>query len=84
MSTTSTALNVAGHAVDLDDGRVLAPEESAEIDANKPHNRALVVGGLLHITEGLNPQVSKPERLVKDAEKDAIRTPDNSRKDRRS
>lgn len=34
--------NVSNHSLDLDDGRVLAPGESAEVDLHKTHNQFLV------------------------------------------
>jgi hypothetical protein len=63
----SKILNVAGHPVDLDDGRVLAPGEEAEADTNHPHNRMLVVRGLVNVTEGTTPRKTQPARLVKNA-----------------
>lgn len=65
----STVLNVAGYPVDLDDGRTLAPGESAEADAGKPHNRVLVVSGQILVTEGSTPRTTQPERLVSDVAK---------------
>lgn len=67
---SSTVLNVAGYAIDLDDGRTLAPGKTAEVDADQPHNRALVVNGHLLVTEGMTPRKSQPERLVKQAKAD--------------
>lgn len=63
----STVLNVAGHPVDLDDGRTLASGESAEVDADKPHNRVNIVNGHLLVTDGKTPRKTQPARLVKDA-----------------
>jgi len=64
----STVLNVAGHPVDLDNGRTLAPGESVEdIDTGKPHNRVLVVSRQILVTEGSTPRTTQPERLVRDA-----------------
>ncbi len=63
----STVLNVAGHPVDLDDGRTLASGESAEVDAGKPHNRVLIVQGHLLVTDGKTPRKSQPARLVREA-----------------
>lgn len=68
----SDVLNVAGHPIDLDDGRTLAPgEEAVEVDTDHPHNRALVVNGHLAVTEGMTPHKAQPERLVKEAAKAA-------------
>lgn len=64
----SAVLNVAGHPIDLSDGRVLAPGEDAdEVDTDTPHNRALVVNGHLLVTEGMTPRKAQPERLVEQA-----------------
>ncbi len=62
----STVLNVAGYPVDLDDGRTLAPGESGEVDADKPHNRVLVTQGQLLVTEGMTPKKTQPGRLVRE------------------
>lgn len=44
----SKVLNVAGHAIDLDDGRVLAPgEEATGVNLNIDHNRSAIGQGLL-------------------------------------
>lgn len=68
----STVLNVAGHPIDLDDGRTLAPGEQAEeVDTDHPHNRVLVVGGLATVVEGMTPHKTQPIELVKQAEKAA-------------
>lgn len=62
----SKVLNVAGHPIDLDDGRTLAPGEEAEgVDTNHPHNRAVIVRGLATVTEGSTPRKTQPERLAK-------------------
>lgn len=64
----STVLNVAGHPIDLDDGRTLAPGEQAEeVDTTHPHNRVLVVEGLATVLEGTTPKKTQPDRLVKNA-----------------
>lgn len=65
----STVLNAAGHPVDLDDGRTLAPGESTEADAMLPHNRVLVTSGALLVTEGSTPRTTQPDRLVADVTK---------------
>lgn len=66
----STVLNVAGHPIDLDDGRTLAPGEQAEeVNTDHPHNRVLIVEGLATVVEGSTPRTTKPNRLVSDAEK---------------
>lgn len=62
----STVLNVAGHPIDLDDGRTLAPGEEAEdVNTDHPHNRVLVVRGHLTVLEGTTPRKTQPERLPK-------------------
>lgn len=64
----SSVLNVAGHPVDLDTGRTLAPgEEAHDVDTTAPHNRVLVLAGLVEVTEGTTPRTTQPERLVKQA-----------------
>lgn len=68
----SKVLNVAGHPVDIDDGRTLDPLAEAEADTDHPHNRALVIAGLLVVTEGTTPQKSQPERLVELAPESAV------------
>lgn len=61
----SKVLNVSGHSVDLDSGRSLAPgDEADDVDTEHPHNRALVLAGLVTVTKGTTPRVSQPERLV--------------------
>lgn len=67
----STVLNVAGHPIDLDGGRVLAPAETAdEVDTDAPHNRALVVQGHMLVTDGMTPRKAQPKRLVEQAKAD--------------
>lgn len=67
----STVLNVAGHPIDLDDGRTLAPGEQAEdVNTDHPHNRVLVVEGLATVTEGTTPKKTQPERLIALASKE--------------
>lgn len=64
-STPSTVVCTATHAVDLDDGRSLAPGETAyEVDTDHPHNRGLVIDGSLVVTDGTTPRVRQDERLV--------------------
>lgn len=71
----STVLNVAGHPIDLNDGRTLAPGEEADgVDTDHPHNRALAVNQHIVVSEGMTPQKTQPERLVKEAEKNAAQT----------
>lgn len=44
----STAKNVGGSVIDLDDGRSLGPGETAEdVNLEHPHNDRLVLAGLL-------------------------------------
>lgn len=62
----SKVLNVAGHPIDLDDGRTLAPGEEAEgVDTTHPHNRAVIVNGLATVTEGTTPRKTQPDKLAK-------------------
>lgn len=64
-------LNVAGHPIDLDDGRTLAPGEEAEdVDTDHPHNRAVIVRGLATVTEGTTPRKTQPAKLAKAAADD--------------
>ncbi len=64
----SNVLNVAGHPVDLDNGRTLGiGEEASDVDTDLPHNRQLVVSGALLVTEGKTPRKTQPARLVRDA-----------------
>lgn len=39
--------NTSDHPVDLADGRVLAPDETADVDVDEPHNAAAVRSGNL-------------------------------------
>jgi hypothetical protein len=66
--TPSTVVCVATHAVDLDDGRSLAPGATAyDVDTSSPHNRNLVIDGLLNVTEGTTPRVRQVDKLVEEA-----------------
>lgn len=63
--TPSTVVCTATHAVDLDDGRSLAPGEVAyEVDTSTPHNRGLVIDGSLNVTDGTTPRVRQSDKLV--------------------
>lgn len=71
--TPSTVVCVATHAVDLDDGRSLAPGETAyDVDTSSPHNRGLVIDGALYVTDGTTPRVRQEDKLV-----DVAATPTN-------
>lgn len=61
-------LNVGSHPVDLDDGRVLAPGETATVAIDGRHNQLLINQGSV---------------LVLEADKPA-RTQGNSREDKKS
>lgn len=52
----STILNSANRPVDLDDGRVLAPGEQAEVSLSKPHNKSLLNHGLIVEVEAKKPR----------------------------
>lgn len=66
--TPSTVVCVATHAVDLDDGRSLAPGTTAyDVDTSNPHNRNLVIDGLINVTEGTTPRVRMTDKLVEAA-----------------
>lgn len=55
----------ASHPVDLSTGRSLAPGETAEdVDTDHPHQRTLVVDGLLHVIDGTTPRKRQAARLV--------------------
>lgn len=61
-------INTATHPIDLSDGRVLAPGESADdVDTDHPHQRALVLDGHLHVAEGSKPRKRQSEKLVEKA-----------------
>jgi hypothetical protein len=67
--TPSTVVCTAPHAVDLADGRTLAPGETAvDVDTSDAHNRGLVLDGSLGVTKGTTPRVRQPDKLVSDAE----------------
>lgn len=68
----STVINTAGHAIDLADGRTIAPGETVnDLDVQHPHNALLVVSGRLYVTEGRTPRKAPTEEaLVKAAVKD--------------
>ena len=66
--TPSTVVCTATHAVDLDDGRSLAPGETAtDVDTSNAHNRGLVIDGSLYVTDGTTPRVRMADNLVKAA-----------------
>lgn len=61
----STVKNTATHAVDLHDGRVLAPGEVAEdVDLNDPHNRALYANGDIMTVKESEPTAPAAEPKV--------------------
>lgn len=65
MAKKATVICSAPHPVDLHDGRVLAPGETAEgIDTEHPHQRALVLDGSLHVVDGMTPKKRKSDDLV--------------------
>lgn len=66
--TPSTVVCTATHAVDLDDGRSLAPGETAyDVDTSNAHNRGLVIDGSLNVTDGTTPRVRMADKLVETA-----------------
>lgn len=56
--------NEGSHVIDLDDGRLLEPGATAEADTNHPHQRALILDGILAVREGLKPRTRQDDRLV--------------------
>lgn len=75
----ATGINTATHPIDLSNGRILAPGERADdIDTDHPHQRALVVDGLLHVEEGSTPRKRQPAKRV---EKAASETADDNSKE---
>lgn len=44
-------INVTDHSVDLDDGRVLAPGETATVEIDNRHNQLLVNQGSVLVVE---------------------------------
>lgn len=59
---TERVKNTGTHAIDLSDGRVLAPGETADdVALGNPHNRDLVDGGFLT-------SVAEDEKSTDDAE----------------
>lgn len=66
-------LNVAGYAIDLDDGRTLAPGETAEVDSDQPHNKSLLDRGAALVLED-----DKPKGRLKDTPDDQNREDKNS------
>lgn len=67
MSTVFT--NVAGHSIDLDTGRTLAPGEKAEgVNVDHPHNQALIARGkAVASTPRKNPP-SRPAKPMADTD----------------
>lgn len=58
--TGSTVICSSTHPVDLDDGRGLAPGESAtDVDTDAPHNRDLVLDGHIRVEEGMTPRTRR-------------------------
>lgn len=50
-------VNTATHPIDLSDGRMLGPGETAEdVDTDHEHQRALVLDGHLVVLEGMTPR----------------------------
>ena len=65
----STVLNVASHAVDLHDGRTIAPGESADIDIKIEHNARLVAAGLILVEAAAPAEVKSPQGKPREDEK---------------
>lgn len=64
-ATPSTVVCVASHPVDLDNGVTLGPGEQAEnVDTSHPHNRDLVVSGLINVIDGTTPRVRREDDLA--------------------
>lgn len=58
-------LNVGNHAIDLDDGRTLAPGEEADgIDVDSSHNKSVIDQGLALVVETQPAGKSKAERTT--------------------
>lgn len=56
--TEARVICTSTHAVDLSDGRTLAPGEEAEgVDTDHEHQRALVLDGHILVLEGMKPRV---------------------------
>lgn len=60
-----TVICTARHPIDLSDGRMLGPGESADdVDTNHPHQRALVLDGHLRVEEGRTPRKRQAAKLA--------------------
>jgi hypothetical protein len=59
--------NVAGHPIDLDTGRSLAPGEEAEdVNAAHPHNQALIARGQAVASTTRKNSTSRPAKPAAD------------------
>lgn len=80
----ATVRNIAGRAVDLSDGRVIAPGETAEdVDTDHAHQRQLVTDELIAVEDGMTPRKrAGVRRTVDQAHRDseaAEQTEDDAR-----
>jgi hypothetical protein len=71
----SRVLCTSSHAVDLDDGRVLGPGETAiDVDVEDAHNALLLTGGLIRVFDSAPKtwETRNPEQTVAQTPPEAV------------